>query len=89
MREIEIQKTTLEDDGWVEIRIVYRRPIAGGPDYHLRGKEAGTGVAHFVLSFASGIAASQGFAQVDDAIQRLWRVVQHRTGRCGCGQQHH
>ena len=88
MREIEIQKTTHEE-GWVEIRIVYHRPVAGGPDYHVRGKEARDSIAHFVLSFAGGIAAGQGFADLAVALEGVWQIILHRTGRCGCGQQHH
>lgn len=88
-RDVEVQKTTL-GDGWVELRIVYYRPVEGGPDYHVHGREATSAMAHFVCNFAAGIAAGHGFPELATALQKLWRVVHHRMAHCTCNnKQHH
>ena len=85
--KMEIAKRTVAP-GWTEIRIVVARPDT--PDYKAVGDEAALAIAHFVLSFASGLGSSRGAHAFADACRALYEQFREQatTRRSKAPHQH-
>lgn len=79
MPKVEIQKRTLQR-GWTELRIVLNRPDT--PDFKYEGDEALMHIAHFVLSFAAGMAHSLGAHGFEYSCRAFYdEVLRHHQQR--------
>lgn len=82
-RNIEFEKRTIAP-GWTELRLVIARPDT--PDYRAVGHEAALAIAHFVLSFASGLGQSQEQHAFARACRELYERLARQTKRATSAQ---
>lgn len=73
-----MEKITLSD-GWVEVRIVAKRPLLT-PDFKHAGNVARASIAKFQLAGAAGVCHRFGRHELEAALAQVWALASQAFG---------
>lgn len=74
----------LDDDGLVEVRIVYRKPGGDPSDHAFEGAQALAAMLSLATATSAGLALATGNDELAAELKELWQAYRDGQGWCTC-----